>query len=408
MHLEPYRRVLAMPGVRPLILVALLARIPPIAAGFALTLYVVIDMHRGYGAAGLVGAASTVGAALGAPLMGRFVDRRGLRPMLVLTTLAATVFWVSVPVQPYPVLLVASFVAGLLSLPVFSVVRQSLAALVPAEQRRPAFSMDSMSVELSYMAAPALAVFLATTISTTVALAVVGTGFVLAGGALYVLNPATREDVGDGAGSGAAVPVRSWLRPALIALLVMTTATTLILAGTDVAMVAILRGAGEVKWVGLVAAVWGLYSMSGGFVYGAVRRVLPPPTLLVLLGLFTIPVGLGSTWWVLCLLLIPAGALCAPTLTATADAVSRMVPASARGEAMGWYGSALTVGIAAGAPMVGAVVDASSPVWGPAAAGAVGLLLALLALVVRALPGGRLRPAESAEPAPVDRELLRA
>src|SRR6266480_1212512 len=54
MHLEPYRRVLALPGVRSLMIVAMVARIPPIAAGFALTLHVVLDLGRGYGAAGLV------------------------------------------------------------------------------------------------------------------------------------------------------------------------------------------------------------------------------------------------------------------------------------------------------------------------------------------------------------------
>jgi predicted MFS family arabinose efflux permease len=417
MHLEPYRRVLALPGVRSLIVVALLARIPPIAAGFALTLHVVIDMHRGYGAAGLVGTASTIGAALGGPALGRFVDRRGLRPVLVLTTVAEAVFWATVPVQPYAVMLLAAFVAGLVSLPVFSVVRQSLAALVPEAQRRPAYSMDSMSVELSFMVAPALAVFLATTISTTVALAAVGMGFVLAGVGLYLLNPPIREAEHDDVPT-VAVPVRSWLRPALIGLLVITAGATLVLGGTDVAMVAILRGAGEVKWVGLVAAAWGLYSMAGGFVYGAVRRPLSPLTLMVLLGAFTLPVGLGGNWWALCLLLIPAGALCAPTLAATADAVSRLVPASARGEAMGWYGSALTVGMAAGAPMVGVVVDRSGPMWGPAAAGAVGLALALVAFALKVLPSRRSTPVGADEhrapsvvddpvPARVPDELLR-
>jgi hypothetical protein len=52
--------VLALPGVPPLILLALLARVPATAVGVTLTLHVVLDLHRGYGAAGLVGAASTI------------------------------------------------------------------------------------------------------------------------------------------------------------------------------------------------------------------------------------------------------------------------------------------------------------------------------------------------------------
>lgn len=57
-----------------------------------------------------------------------------------------------------PLLLAASVPAGLLSLPVFSVIRQCLAALVPVDQRRMGFSLDSMIVEVSYMTGPALAI----------------------------------------------------------------------------------------------------------------------------------------------------------------------------------------------------------------------------------------------------------
>ncbi len=158
MRLAPYRSVLGLPGVRPLLIVAILARIPSVAAGVTLTLHVVLELDRGYFAAGLVGTASTVGAAIGAPLLGRMVDRRGLRPVLVVCTIAEGVFWSIAGSLPYPLLLVLALVSGVLMLPVFSVVRQSLAALVPPEQRRPAYALDSMSVELSFMIGPALAV----------------------------------------------------------------------------------------------------------------------------------------------------------------------------------------------------------------------------------------------------------
>ena len=67
-------------------------------------------------------------------------------------------FWATAWALPFPVLVAAAVVAGLLGLPVFSVIRQCLAAMVPLEQRRTGFSLDSMFVELSYMAGPALAV----------------------------------------------------------------------------------------------------------------------------------------------------------------------------------------------------------------------------------------------------------
>jgi MFS family permease len=154
-----------------------------------------------------------------------------------------------------------------------------------------------------------------------------------------------------------------------------------VLSGTDVAVVAVLRDTGELSWTGLVLSLWAVYSLLGGFAYGTVKRGLAPVALLAPMAALTIPVGLGgSHWWLLALLLIPAGALCAPTITASADAVSRLTPASARGEAMGLHNSALTVGVAAGSPVAGLVMDIWSPAWGFAAVGALGVLVTLAVL----------------------------
>ncbi|MFD0659658.1 MFS transporter [Thermocatellispora tengchongensis] len=135
--MTPYRGVLGLPGVRSLTLVGLIARIPVTATGLTLTLHVTDSMKLGFTQAGLVGTAATLGTAVGAPLAGRFVDRHGLRPVLLVTTAAQLVFWLAAPALPYYALLVAGAVAGLLSLPVFTVIRQCLAAMVPAERRRP-------------------------------------------------------------------------------------------------------------------------------------------------------------------------------------------------------------------------------------------------------------------------------
>ena len=80
---------------------------------------------------------------------------------------------------------------------------------------------------------------------------------------------------------------------------------------------------------------------------------------------------------------MPAGALCAPTLSASTDLVSRLVPAPARGEAMGWHGSSLTVGLAIGSPLAGWAIDHGSPGWGFATVGTVGLLITAVLLVLR-------------------------
>lgn len=382
MNLNPYRSALALPGVRSLLLVSLLARIPLAASALALTFHVVLHLDRGYGAAGLVATALTVGSAVGSPWLGRLVDRYGLRPVVALTTVAEGIFWATVPMLSFELLLPAAFLCGLLNLPVYSVVRQSIAALVPADQRRPAYALDSMAVELSFMVGPALLVAVAAALTSTTTLYLVGAGIVAAGILLFVLDPPTR-DVHEREDAGRAVPRREWLNRRLLGVLALSTATTVVVGGTDVAVVAALRAVDQLDWTGVAVSLWAGASLVGGFAYGSVRRPWTPVALVAAMSLATVPVGLGGgSWWLLCLALVPAGLLCAPSIAASADAVSRLAPARVRGEAMGLHGSALTVGVALGAPLAGAVIDVSSPSWGFAVPGLLGALVAGLVWIV--------------------------
>jgi MFS family permease len=396
--LTPYRHVLAVPGISRLLLVATLARIPTTAAGVVLTLHVVVGLDRGYGAAGIVTAAYTIGAALGGPWRGRAVDRYGVRAALWPSVIVEAAFWSASPWLPYELLLPGAVVVGLFALPVFSLTRQAIGVMVPEHLRRTAFALDSITVEMSFMAGPMLGALVVTTVSSTAALIGVGALQAVAGLVLVVFNPSVRSA---GAGTSAGRR-REWFTRRFVAVILLMAASTLALAGTDVATVAVLNDQGHTHLVGLVLATWGFGSMVGGFVYGAMSRAVSSATLVIGLGLVTIPLGLAHSWWVLALALIPAGALCAPSISATVGEVSRLVPEAQRGEAMGWHSTAATMGVAAGAPLTGAAIDHLGPGWGFAMAGAAGTLLALVALALgrTGSAAGSVTPA--AEPAPAE------
>ncbi|MEV5084524.1 MFS transporter [Streptomyces sp. NPDC056159] len=91
----------------------------------------------------------------------------------------------------------------------------------------------------------------------------------------------------------------------------------------------------------------------------------------------TIPAGLAHDWPWLCVAVVGTGFLAAPTLSAVADAVSRLAPASVRGEATGLQSLAQSAGFALGSPIVGVAIDVSVPAGGFAAAGLAGLAAAL-------------------------------
>jgi MFS family permease len=372
-----YRQVLAVPGMAPLLGVSLLARTAITADVTALTLYVVLRLDMSYAAAGGVAAALTAGVALGGPLLGRMIDRRGVRTVLLVTVVVQVVFWLSVPILPYGILLGAAFAAGLLMVPAQSVTRQAIAAMTTAGQRRAAFALESVQGELSYIVGPAVVILCAATMSPGVVAWGVGAAIVAGGAGIALLNPPVRAEDETDAGAAGRPPRRQWLGAGMIAVLAMALGTTMLLSGVDLAIIATLEEAGQVSWAAAVVAVLGVASVTGGLIYGALPRPLPTWLLLGLLGLVTIPAGLAHDWPWLCVAVVGPGLLTAPTLSTVADAVSRLAPASVRGEATGLQSSAQSAGFALGSPIVGVAIDLSTPGGGFAAAGLAGLAAAL-------------------------------
>jgi MFS family permease len=365
MAIARYRRVLSSPALRQALLLGFLVRMPIFAGGVVLTLHVVSTLERSYGAAGLVSAAATIAIAISGPWRGRLLDRLGLRRVVVPSIVVAAICWSIAPFVDYWLLLALAALAGLFVIPSFSIIRQAVIAAVSDEDRRTAISLDSVAVELSFMVGPAVGVWAATTWPTSWVLFAIEMGGVAAGILLWVANPAIREaveetgvdDEGVALARGARVPRRSWFRAPFLVVCLGATASTVVLGGSDIAIVAALRDFDAQPSIGWVLAVWGLGSMVGGLVYGGLHRSISAFWLLGGLGVVTLPMALATTVPSLAVLSFVAGLLCAPTITATVDQISRLVPEAARGEAMGWHGSFLTAGIALGAPIAGVAMD---------------------------------------------------
>jgi len=78
----PYRRILAAPHVLALCSASVLARLPVGMGAVALVIFV-HDRTGSFGAAGAVAGAFTIGLGATSPLLGRLVDRRGPRLVLI-------------------------------------------------------------------------------------------------------------------------------------------------------------------------------------------------------------------------------------------------------------------------------------------------------------------------------------
>ena len=436
-----YREILAVGPVRRVLIIAMFARTPHAAAGVLLTLHVVETMKLSYASAGLVAAAITIGMAFGAPWRGRLVDIYGLRRALVPSVVAEITIWSVAPFLNFQLLVVAAVIGGIFAVPIFSVVRQALSVMVPQEQRRTAYALDSMGAEITFMIGPAGGVMLATTTHTVVGLVIIGVTASMAGVFLMVFNPPTRTGqkgsfVAVDAGqvqpldsvedrpapnlSGKNIFARlwgssrhnlRWVNIAVLAILGTSLGAGLVLAGTNVSMVALMRHNELVGELGIVFLFWCGASIAGGIVYGALKNSINPLWLLMAMAILIIPMGFATNAWTLGLLSILPGLLCAPVLTSSAEHIADLVSEKRRGEAMGWYGSSMTMGSAMGAPFAGAMIDGIGPWAGFAVVGLICGALSVVGLFAMAFwrrrgAGSSRTSVELMNVLPVDPELV--
>lgn len=372
--MRAFVNLLRVPNLRALFIVGLLVRIPVAGAGVLLTLHVVTQLGRGYAEAGLLSAVYTVASAIAQPWRGRMLDRSGLRRTMLPSLIALPVLWSIAPWVGYWALMGLSLVAGLLLVPIFSIVRQSIVALAPEELRKSALSLDSVLVEVAFMIGPAAAVLLATALGTPWAMILFYVGGSLLCLVIYALNPPLIAEEADVEPTSSS---KRWVTPGVVALLTMMGAATLVLGACDVTIVASLRDIGKPESVAWVLTLWSAGSAVGGIIYGAFPRAIHPAWFLAGMSLMTLPAAFLHTDWAMAAVLCASGLCCAPLIASTVDGLSRVVAPSRFGEAMGWHASAGTVGGAIGAPVAGAVIDSLGWSWAYGFAALAGLAIAV-------------------------------
>ena len=387
MAFSGYAQLWADRRVRALLIAAFFARIPAMTAPLVLTLFVVRELDASYTQAGIVAAASTVGAGVGAPWRGRLIDRLGMRRAIIPSIVAVALLYPLAAITTSALVLAPiAFGMGLFLIPIFSIVRLSLSVMVPSDQHRTAFAADSVIAEAGFIIGPAVGGLLVIQAGADVSLALIGGCEVVAGLIFWRLDPPTRSDAVPDPSERRERSSAPWVTSQLLFLFLISSGTMIALISTDLGIIAELDHLDHVGSVGIVFGAWGLASLVGGLLYGALDFSIRPTWLLLALGATLIPVGLADSVWVLALCVIPTGFLCAPTMSAASEWIAKLVPEERRGEAMGWQGTAFTLGGAAASPVVGAAIDHVGSWGGFLVGGAIATTIAVLAF------GGQLVP----------------
>lgn len=396
--MSTYGSILKTPGVARIIAAQLTARFPFGMLSLAVLIHIE-TIHHSYGAAGLVLAAMSIGQAISGPLTSRWMGAWGMRRVLTLTMLvcASAIAAVAFLVLPVPAYMAIGFVGGLSTPPVQPAVRTIYPKLVNSRQLTALFSLDASAQEIIWVAGPVITTFVATQISSTLALVIAG-AFMLGGGTWFILSP----EVGRVRIPRSKRKLGAVLKkPAVL----LATITGLLLVASCAAIeasVVATFGEGGAE-AGIVLAIFSIGSLAGGLALGHV----PIGPWALARRMFVVFVGMAIAmlfldfWWISFALLI-AGIGIAPALAVMFAIVSGTVKFSDTAEAYGWVGTGQLIGAALGSAVAGFLIDDHGAVGGYWAAAAVALVGFLIPLVLKSWhPDLRGREASVPDTAPV-------
>ncbi|MBC3194681.1 MFS transporter [Pseudonocardia sp. C8] len=392
--LTDYRAVLGAPGAVAPVCASAIGRFPLAMHSLATLLYV-RETGGSYTVAGAVSAALLVGTAVGTVVQGRLLDRLGpTRPMLVLVAVYLAAVTGLVACIEGRAALGATLAVGLLAGLATPALEGSSRALwsdltPPGPRREAAYTYEAISLETFFVLGPALAALLVVATPWPGTALVVAASAELVGTTWFALTAAVRRRssrirAARAAGSLAreAGLLGVFRRPGLRTVAVASLGFGLVIGSAEVGVLAAARFAGAPAAGGILLSAWSVVSVLAGVLYG--MRPWPRPLHLrlpVLLGGFALLVtvmGLLSPLGSLVALggiMMVAGALITPQVTAHSLGVERTAPADSATEAFNWMVMAAVLGVSAGQAASGAMIDVAGPA-GYAAGGVLGLLAA--------------------------------
>jgi MFS family permease len=402
-----YLDVWRIPGARRLLVAGIIGRLGIGMTSLALLLLVQEQTGR-YTPAAVASAVFAMAGAVAGPVVGRAADRFGPTPVLIVLAVAhpaALIALVPLAAGPFAVVLVASAVAGATYPPSSAAIRGVWNALTEpdtgrAHLRSTALAAETSLFEIVFVMGP-LGVALCTAfagpaaaIYTAAVVTVVGTVPLALGPAMRAQRPHHHSVRARGLGPLAV--------PAFPALLACTAGLGIAFGVAGVAVPAFAtRYAGHEAsgTAGVLLALWGLGSATGGVWFGTRRFRTPLPrqyalwasalaASLVLFAVMPNPLALG-------LALAIGGATIAPGLTVQHSLVGHVAPASMRTEAYTWM---ITLSVAASA-LGGAIAGVLADHAGPAPAFLLGALAVAGTAAVAGWPGGALARAGGPAPA---------
>ena len=388
-----YVAFVRQPDVARLLVVGLLSRMPIGMVGFSMLMYL-REVAGNFALAGTAVGVCFVSMAVAGPVLGRMIDQVGPRKPLMVTGVVQPLALLGVMVTagagaPYAVVLAFAALAGAFASPITTLTRTIWRSRFDREEdRRTAFALDSVTIELNFTVGPAIVAVVLAATTPRVAFAM-SIGVVVLSYLVYVgsgvLSLFKRVETKERHLLGPLTEPRLWL------LFATTFGLTLCFGLLEVGYPAYGTYLASPAVAGVLLALNAMGSAVGGALYGGMHFKAPMErqyaTALALMGvpLLVHAIFLQPVWF-FAIVAFLAGVLIAPSITAQSVLVSRFAPAKYATEAFTWSSTFIVSGLGAGMAVGGALVESVGlrPAFaGGAAVMATMSLLAFLAMSPR-------------------------
>jgi len=388
--LARYRALLREEGVAGAVGASIVGRLPIGMAVIAILLFVQ-QTAASFAGAGVAAALYVVGVGLVAPLVGRWIDRFGPRPVLIAGAGAypLALLWLILAVKtgagPFWVG-AAAFCAGVTLPPVPTCVRALLRRLLhDPSQLQAAYSLDSVLMETVFIVGPGFVSLFAAVgfpsgaVACAAVCACIGSLVFARSTAIRAWVPDARHRSKSGPGALAARE----LRPVLGVTLLFSISFGLF----EVAVTAVAARAGVPAAAGLILALASVGSAAGALLYGS-RSWPGAVSAHYKLALLAMAIGMMilaplENIYAFGLLSVLAGIPMSSVLAAQAILIAGISNRDALAESFTWSSTSLLAGVSIGIAAGGLLLERYPPAVALLAAGAAtaaGLLLALAAV----------------------------
>jgi MFS family permease len=359
-----YGAFVRQPDVARLLFVALLSRMPIGMVGFAMLMFL-RDSLGNFALAGTAVGINFIAMAACAPIQGRLIDRHGPRILLLVTGVVQPAALAGVLVAAsagaaYWVTALCAGIAGVFASPITTITRTMWRTRFDREEdRRTAFALDSVTIEINFTLGPALVAGVLGAWGTRAAFAL----------SILVVAASVAIYVGSGvlalfhnAASGERHLLGPLTEPRLWLVFVATFGLTVCFGFLEVGYPAYATFLATPALAGILLAINSIGSAIGGGLYGGMHfRMTVERQFACAMALMAVPLALHAMVLqpvvVFAVVAFFAGALIAPSITAQSVLVSRFAPARYATEAFTWSTTFIVSGIGAGMAVGGAMVE---------------------------------------------------